>query len=263
MILKKLFPKNSFQKFYYTTITRQNEKGEKQIYLVGDNNKEISFWNDVPLQTDKYRNSDIYNICIEIPKFNIAKLEVDKSSKNHPIIQDKRKNKITKQEELRFYAQFPLFNYGFLPQTWESPFVENEGFKGDDDPLDVVDLSSTEAKVGQIYEAKVLGCICLIDQGEIDWKIFTISKEESERKNINSIEDFEKQDPGRLNAIKHWFKFIKVYDGKKQNFIHYNEQIFGPEKSIEVIQEMHKEWSTLKEGKTEQYNQIKQEFLFE
>lgn len=37
----------------------------------------------------------------------------------HPIMQDTRKNIFTKQLQLRFYNQFPLFNYGYIPQTWE------------------------------------------------------------------------------------------------------------------------------------------------
>lgn len=34
-------------------------------------------------------------------------------------MQDTRKNIYTGQKQLRYYAQFPLFNYGFIPQTWE------------------------------------------------------------------------------------------------------------------------------------------------
>jgi inorganic pyrophosphatase len=33
-------------------------------------------------------------------------------------MQDTRKNVFTNELELRFYSQFPLFNYGFIPQTW-------------------------------------------------------------------------------------------------------------------------------------------------
>jgi hypothetical protein len=33
-------------------------------------------------------------------------------------MQDTKKNVFSKELELRYYAQFPLFNYGFIPQTW-------------------------------------------------------------------------------------------------------------------------------------------------
>jgi inorganic pyrophosphatase len=35
------------------------------------------------------------------------------------MMQDTRNNLFDKKLELRYYAQFPLFNYGFIPQTWE------------------------------------------------------------------------------------------------------------------------------------------------
>jgi inorganic pyrophosphatase len=47
---------------------------------------------------------------------------------------------------------------------------------GDDDPLDICDLSERIMPVGEIYRAKVLGSFCLIDQGEIDWKIFVMDE---------------------------------------------------------------------------------------
>ena len=44
---------------------------------------------------------------------------------------------------MRYYAQYPLFNYGFIPQTWESSIEPTpEGFAGDDDPLDILELGT-------------------------------------------------------------------------------------------------------------------------
>ena len=57
--------------------------------------------------------------CIEIPKEKCAKVQVDKSQPFHPLVQDTKKNLFSGERELRYYAQFPLFNYGFIPQTWE------------------------------------------------------------------------------------------------------------------------------------------------
>lgn len=42
---------------------------------------------------------------------------------------------------------------------------------GDNDPLDVVELSEQPMEMGQIAEIKVLGCFALIDEGETDWKV--------------------------------------------------------------------------------------------
>lgn len=62
---------------------------------------------------------------------------------------------------------------------------------------------------------------------------------------INTIEDFDKLEPHRLNAIKHWFEYIKVHDGKKANKVHYDGQIFGADKAVELVNEMHHEWQLL------------------
>ena len=42
------------------------------------------------------------------------------------------------------------------------------------DPLDVLDVSGTVRKFGEIFQGKVLGSFCLIDQGEIDWKVILV-----------------------------------------------------------------------------------------
>lgn len=46
----------------------------------------------------------------------------------NPIVQDTRKSRYTGKKELRHYAMFPYFNYGFLPKTWESPYVKEGTF---------------------------------------------------------------------------------------------------------------------------------------
>ena len=40
-------------------------------------------------------------------------------------MQDTKKNVFTKELELRHYAQFPLFNYGFIPRTWEQTLYKD------------------------------------------------------------------------------------------------------------------------------------------
>lgn len=37
--------------------------------------------------------------------------------------------------------------------------------QGDDDPIDICDLSDKKKEIGAIYRAKIMGSFCLIDQG--------------------------------------------------------------------------------------------------
>ena len=47
--------------------------------------------------------------------------------------------------------------------------------QGDNDPVDIVELGNVKYNIGDIFRAKVLGSFCLIDQGEIDWKLMLLN----------------------------------------------------------------------------------------
>ena len=125
MLAKQLKKFNKLcRSFSNYTTTLSGTGFEKRIYLQ-NNNKTISYWNDLPLKANSEKKT--FNIAIEIPNKNLAKMELCKEEENHPIKQDTRKNRYNKtQTELRYYAQFPLFNYGFLPQTWENPNLQTD-----------------------------------------------------------------------------------------------------------------------------------------
>ena len=43
--------------------------------------------------------------------------------------------------------------------------------QGDNDPVDVVEISSAAHKQGGVYKVKPLGVYAMIDDGELDWKV--------------------------------------------------------------------------------------------
>lgn len=45
-----------------------------------------------------------------------------------------------------------LFNYGCLPQTWEDPahISDETGLKGDNDPIDVLEIGTRQLKPGEV-----------------------------------------------------------------------------------------------------------------
>ena len=90
------------------------------------------------------------------------------AEKLNPIKQD------IKKEKLRFVCNcFPhhgyIWNYGALPQTWEDPghTDADTGCKGDNDPLDVCEIGFRVAKRGEVRRVKILGCLALIDEGDV------------------------------------------------------------------------------------------------
>lgn len=55
-------------------------------------------------------------------------------------------------------STFPS-RFNFLPQTWEDPEHRSEdcdGYIGDNDPVDVVEIGNHTAKTGEIYVVKPL-----------------------------------------------------------------------------------------------------------
>ena len=115
------------------------------FYLTGQQGESLSFWNDLHLKM----KGDTVTCCVEVPKELSNKYEVIKELSGHPIMQDTKKNVFTKELELRHYAQFPLFNYGFIPRTWEQNLTKDAlGMFGDDDPLDICDLSRGKKALG-------------------------------------------------------------------------------------------------------------------
>lgn len=154
--IPKIFPINE----YYTC--PNNLTGfDYRIFLYGDKelNNKNSFWHDI-----NYFNSDdnSYNIVIEIPKGDTAKMEMTKDEDHNPIRQDVKINVKTGETQLRFYKITTFFNYGFIPQTWENNVIQHYGkYVGDDDPIDIVELSESKLSSGSVIRGYILGSFCL------------------------------------------------------------------------------------------------------
>jgi inorganic pyrophosphatase len=153
--------------------------------------KTISPWHDIPL-----KKGDLYNCVVEIPKNTRAKMEVATKEESNPIAQDIKKGK------LRDYHGPIFWNYGCLPQTWEDPNIVHPELKvkGDNDPVDVVEVGSRALASGSVEPVKVLGCLAMIDDGELDWKIIAISAADPLAASLNDIDDVEKKMPGVISG---------------------------------------------------------------
>jgi inorganic pyrophosphatase len=47
--------------------------------------------------------------------------------------------------------------------------------KGDNDPVDVVEIGSKALATGSVTAVKILGVLAMIDDGELDWKMIGIN----------------------------------------------------------------------------------------
>lgn len=215
----------------------------KRVFLQDKSGRKQSPWHHLDLPA-----GPIVPGVIEISRHQIAKYEVCLKEPFNPIKQDTRKNKRTGAEELRFYGQFPLFNYGCIPQTWENS-LENDPkypYKGDGDPLDIVEIGEAPLATGSVADVKVIGALCLVDSGEADWKIICINTQDIHANEVNSPSDIDKLYPGKLAAIRSWFEVIKTFDGKPRN--HFEGPNEGPAEALALIAHCHKQWRRVRTG---------------
>lgn len=106
-------------------------------------------------------------------------------------------------------------------------------------------------KPGDVRPVKVLGVLCMIDEGETDWKIVTIDAEDKWAPFLNDINDVEEQLPGTLDAIREWFRTYKIPDGKPPNKFGLDEKFMDKSYALDVIKECNHAWKELITGEKE------------
>ena len=226
------------------------------VRLMRKNGSTLSPWHDIPLQpalaaktSFAAETSSFYNMVVEIPASTTAKIELSKGESGNPFKQD-----VSSSGAMRYFTYgAPFFNYGLFPQTWEDSEEMNEsGFKGDNDPLDVVeiggDFGENSLAVGQVIPVKVLGAFELIDEGEVDFKIIVIRSNHADATQINSMDDLERAQPGVTARLVHWFKFYKTAEGKGVNQMT-SEIPSSPSDALKIIRKTHEAYLNLFKNK--------------
>ena len=135
------------------------------------------------------------NAIIEIPKGSKAKYEIDKDSG------------LLKLDRVLFSSVMYPANYGFIPQT----------YCDDKDPLDILVLCSIDVFPMSIIEAKVIGVMHMVDNGEQDDKIIAVAKNDM---SVNYINDLNELPPHAMTEIVRFFKDYKVLEDKNVTIEH-------------------------------------------
>jgi inorganic pyrophosphatase len=205
----------------------------------------VSPWHDMPLELE----GGLFNMLTEIPKMTFKKMEVDTKAAGNPIKQDEKKGKA------RLYHGPIFWNYGCLPQTWEDPNHKGDadvgGAFGDDDPVDVVEIGAASLEMGSFTPVKVLGCLSMIDDGELDWKVIAINAADEHAAELNDVDDIEKFYPGTVSGIREWFRWYKTPDGKPVNGFGHGERALNAAETKAIIAETNGFYKKLLSGETE------------
>lgn len=210
-----------------------------------DMEKVISLWHDVPLFcVDPHSNLPTGNVnfVCEIPRCSRKKYEIATDEPGNPIKQDEKKG------QLRAFKKGDIFfNYGCLPRTWEDPdhISPDVGVGGDNDPLDVCEIGLRIVDTAEVRKVKILGVLCLIDDGEADWKLIAIDEEDRWAPDLNDIDDVERLLPGVVSSIREWFRTYKIPDGKPPNVFGLDEKAMNKAYAMKVIDECHQAWKNL------------------
>ncbi|CAO3616077.1 unnamed protein product [Cunninghamella blakesleeana] len=221
-----------------------------EIYYENKQGQVISAFHDIPLFPYKDRK-DIFNFIVEIPRWTNAKFEINKATLMNPIKQDVSDGQPRYVPNIFPYKGYS-WNYGALPQTWEDPnhITPVTKGKGDNDPIDVIEIGDEIGYTGQIKQVKILGVFGLIDQGETDWKLVVIDIKDPMAKKLNDIKDVYKYKPGLIENSATFFNIYKYPSKKTFNKIAFNNKPKNSKYAIKTILETHEYWKRLMKGTT-------------
>lgn len=205
------------------------------VHLVNDeeNPRRISFWHDIPV-----RSGDEFTFVCEIPAGTREKYEINKWAARNAIMQD------IKHDHLRLYYEPIPWNYGAIPQTYESPqhrFAQTDAF-GDGDPIDVVEIGMRPMSVGMLATVRILGALALLDEEASDWKIIAIDVTDPLARKYRDIRDVPS---ATLDAIRTWFREYKIPEGKPPNRFAMDGRVLDAAAARTVVMETHRMWREL------------------
>lgn len=144
-------------------------------------------WHDIKPGVN---SPEIVTAVIEIPKGSKGKFELDKESG------------LIKLDRVLFSAVHYPANYGFIPQT----------YCDDNDPLDILVISSVDLPPMCLVEAKVIGVMRMIDGGEEDDKIIAVALNDM---SVNHVNDIHQLAPHTTTELQRFFEDYKILEHKE------------------------------------------------
>jgi inorganic pyrophosphatase len=167
--------------------------------------KKFNPWHDVSKGNDE---PHLVNGIIEIPKGTRAKYELDKESG------------LLRLDRVIYSSMYYPANYGFIPQSYCE----------DKDPLDILILTQIDIVPLCIVPAKVIGVMRMLDNGEADDKIISVSAGDPSVNHINDISELPKHFISELRNFFEDYKKLEHKTVKVENFL-------GRKTAIDILKE--------------------------
>lgn len=163
----------------------------------------MNSWHDVAIGENAPQH---VNAIIEIPRGSRNKYELDKETG------------LLKLDRVLYSSMYYPHNYGFIPRT----------LGDDNDPLDIIVLSSLEVVPMCLVHAKVIGVMLMQDHGDNDEKIIAVSENDM---SVNHFDDINQLPAHFEKELKSFFEDYKKLE-KKTVVV---EDFLGKEKAFEII----------------------------
>ena len=159
---------------------------------------------------------------IELTPFDLAKYEIDKTTGYLRVDRPQRSSSL------------PPTLYGFIPQTFCGERVRAlcpAASRGDGDPLDICVLCERPFNRSEvILNARVVGGLQMVDQGEADDKIVAVLEGDhlwEEAEDISAIPKI------LVERLRHYFMTYKLVPGQESSTS--IEQVYGFEHARRVV----------------------------
>lgn len=131
---------------------------------------------------------EVVYAVIEVPKGNRNKYEYSK------------KAGVIKLDRVLYSPLHYPGDYGFIPQS----------FFEDGDPMDVLVMMNEPTFPGCVVEARVLGMLKMVDDGELDYKVLAAPATDPNFSHLHSFDDVPKH---FINEVTHFFMTYKHLQG--------------------------------------------------
>ena len=152
------------------------------------------------------------------PKNFMAVIEIEKGSKKKYEM-DKQTGMIMLDRVLYTSTHYPA-NYGFIPRT----------LAADDDPLDVLVLTSEAIDPLVLVQCYPIGVITMIDNNKNDDKIIAIPYNDP---TYNAYTDINELPKHLFEEIRHFFAVYKQLEGKETSV----DEVRGAEIALQIIRD--------------------------